>query len=144
MRFHTSSKLNPLVRWPQYCILFYEVPLKHNFFVHSHKLSLPALNLNLVEFLGIIDKAKALEILHEIHKLQYMCRILSRFFLLVFRRFNDWLTVFVQLPVSICQQYLSSGYGVTTGHQHLMRISIWQGRQYLCYIRIYSLATGNQ
>ena len=44
--------------------------------------------------------------------------------MLVFRRFNDWLSVFVKLSVSICHQYLSSGYGVTTGRQHLMKISI--------------------
>lgn len=71
--FHTSSDVNPLVRCPPNSNLSYEVLFQLNSLVHNHKLSLAAVNPDLVEFLGSLDKAKALAILQKMHKLQYMC-----------------------------------------------------------------------
>ncbi|KAL1818418.1 hypothetical protein ACET3Z_013287 [Daucus carota] len=71
--FHTSSELNPLVRCPQNSNLSYEVLFQLNALVHNHKLSLAAVNPDLVELLSSLDKVKALAILQKVHKLQYMC-----------------------------------------------------------------------
>lgn len=71
--FHTSSDLNPLVRCPPNSNLSYEVLFQLNSLVHNHKLSLAAVNPDLVEFVGSLDTEKALAILQKMHKLQDMC-----------------------------------------------------------------------
>lgn len=69
----SSSELVPLIRSPPDSKLAYEILFQLNSLVHTHKLSLAAVDADLIELLSDLDLDSAIAVLQKMHKLQSTC-----------------------------------------------------------------------
>lgn len=72
-KFSTSTEIAPLVKCSSGSNLDYEILFQLNSLVHTQKISLAAVDAELIEILAALSKDTALMILHKLHKLKSTC-----------------------------------------------------------------------